>query len=149
MPENENSKRTICLTDNDQDDRMLLHEALLDLKKTFEILELCSADQLLDHLTRKPLSIPDYVFLDLLMPGMDGFECLERLRSGPLGRKEIKIIIYSCQSGEESILRAFDLGADFYAVKPSRYNDLKDLVRVIMESSWEGLGRAKRIFHAR
>lgn len=149
MPENENSKKIICLTDNDQDDRMLLGEALLDLKKTFEILELCSAADLLDHLSKKTLSLPDYIFLDLLMPGMDGFECLERLRSGLLGRRKIKIIIYSCQSGDESIQRAFGLGADFYAVKPGSYNDLKDLVRVIMESRWEGLGREQRIFHAR
>lgn len=149
MPENEKSKKIIFLTDNDQDDRMLFHEALLELKKTFEIFELCSADQLLNHLTQKPLSLPDYIFLDLLMPGMDGFECLEKLRSGPLGHKEIKIIIYSCQSGDKSIQRAFDLGADFYAVKPSRYNDLKDLARVIMESGWEGLGRGQRIFHTR
>jgi CheY-like chemotaxis protein len=149
MPENENSKKIICLTDNDQDDRMLLHEAILTLDKTFEIHELCSAADLLDHLAKKPLSLPYYIFLDLMMPGMDGFECLERLRNGPLGRKKTKIIIYSCQSGENSIHRAFDLGADFYAVKPASYNDLKDLVRVIMESGWEGRARGQRIFGAR
>lgn len=148
MTENENSKKIICLTDNDQDDRMLLHEAILDLKKTFEILEFCSAAELLDHLEKKPLSLPDYIFLDLLMPGMDGFECLERLKSGLLCRKKTKIIIYSCQSGDKSIHRAFELGADFYAVKPFSYNELKDLVRLIMESGWEGRAREERIFGA-
>jgi PleD family two-component response regulator len=149
MPENENSKKIICLIDNDQDDRMLLHEALLSLEGSFEIIELISAGQLLDHLEAEPLSIPDYIFLDLLMPGMNGFECLEKLRSGPLEFSKTKVIIYSFQSGSESMQRAFDLGADFYAVKPARYSSLKDLVRVIMESCWEDLQPGQRIFHAR
>lgn len=148
MPENEHSKKIIFLTDNDEDDRMLLHEALGELKKTFTIVEFCSAGQLLEHLYKKPQGIPDYIFLDILMPGMDGFDSLERLRSGPAEWGKIKIIIYSFQSSSQIIEKAFELGADFYAVKPARYDHLKELAGIIMESSWERLGRSQRIFHA-
>lgn len=128
---------------------MLLHEALLTLNKSFEILEICGAEQLLYHLAKNPPSIPDYIFLDILMPGMDGFNCIERLRSGPLEWKKIKVIIYSCESSDASMQKGFELGADFYAVKPNRYDDLKDLAALIMESSWEEFGREQRIYHAR
>lgn len=146
MPENENSKKIICLTDNDEDDRMLLHEALLELDMPFEILELCSAEQLMDRLSRPGTRLPDFVFLDLAMHGISGFDCIEQIRKQHSERC-IKIIVYSIDHFASTMERAFLLGADFYAVKPNAYRDLKSLVEKVFQTDWDAAGTRHRIFH--
>lgn len=145
----EDPKIIICLADDDEDDRMLLHEALLELGRPFRIFELCSAQQLIEHFSKPEQEPADFIFLDLYMPGMDGFECIERLRSTALAGSNTKIIVYSIDSGAKTMERAFALGADFYAVKPSTYADLKNLAAIVMGASWEALSAQERIFHIR
>ena len=55
--------------------------------------------------------------LDVKMPGMDGFELLERLRKVP-AYYELPIMMLTSMGREEDIARGFDLGADDYMVKP-------------------------------
>ncbi|WP_343617245.1 response regulator [Flavobacterium sp.] len=144
MHELEKLKKIICIKDNDEDDRMLLHEALLTMDQPFEIQEFSSAEQLME-LCGKPDHRSDYIFLDLLMLGMDGFKCITELRRlrGAVG----KIIIYTIDSKKESMEKAFLLGADFYAVKPHTFEDLKDMTALIMQGGWENLQQVQRIFH--
>lgn len=149
MRDSKNSKQIICLADNDQDDRMMLHEALLVLNhKSFEIIELCSAEQLMDRLSRPGIRYPDFVFLDLFMHRMSGFECMEQIRKQDKAR-DVKIIIYTIDSFASTMDRAFSLGADFYAVKPNTYTDLKNLVKIVFQNNWETASVQERIFHAR
>jgi two-component system KDP operon response regulator KdpE len=56
----------------------------------------------------------DLVILDLAMPGMDGSEVLERLRSW----SNIPVIVLSVRSSEDEKVRLLELGADDYVVKP-------------------------------
>ncbi|AOC96956.1 Stage 0 sporulation protein A [Flavobacterium anhuiense] len=143
----EDPKKIICLADDDEDDRMLLHEALLELAEPLSILELCSAQQLIDHFSKPGQKPADFIFLDLYMPGMDGFECIERLRSTAMAGSNAKLIVYSIDSSRETMQKAFSLGADFYAVKPSSYGDLRSLVQRVMQACWEDLESGQRIFH--
>lgn len=145
MHELEKSKKIIYLTDNDEDDRMLLHEALSTINQPFEIQELSSAEQLIELCENLSLPFPDYIFLDLFMPNMDGFKCITALKK-LLGNGG-KIIIYTIDSKKESMDKAFLLGADFYAVKPYTYGDLINLTRLIMEGGWENLQQEQKIFH--
>lgn len=147
MPENENSKKIICLTDNDEDDRMLLHEALLEFEMPFEIMELCSAEQLMDRLSRPGTRLPDFVFLDLALHGISGFDCIGQIRKQDSGRS-IKVIVYTFDHSASTMERAFLLGADFYAVKPNTYRDLKGLVEKVFQTDWDTAGTRQRIFHA-
>ena len=145
----EDPKIIICLADDDEDDRMLLHEALLELDRPFRIFELCSAQQLIEHFSKPEQEPADFIFLDLYMPGMDGFECIERLRGMGLVSRNARIVVYSLDSAGKTMQKAFALGADFYAVKPSTYADLKNLVAIVMGASWEALSAQERIFHIR
>lgn len=61
--------------------------------------------------------VPDLVILDIKMPGMDGFEVLERLRRTPT-YVEIPIILLTSMGSESDVVRGFDLGADDYVLKP-------------------------------
>lgn len=64
---------------------------------------------------------PDVILLDIMMPGMDGFEVLGALRNN--SSMDILIIIHSCLDKQSDIDHAFDLGADDYIVKSNRTPD--------------------------
>jgi PleD family two-component response regulator len=60
---------------------------------------------------------PDMVILDVKMPGMDGFEVLERLRRTP-AFSGVPIIMLTSMGSEADVVRGFQLGADDYVLKP-------------------------------
>jgi DNA-binding response OmpR family regulator len=60
---------------------------------------------------------PALLILDLKLPGMDGYEILQRLRELPAYRG-VPILILTALEGEGNLVRAFDLGATDYVVKP-------------------------------
>ena len=61
---------------------------------------------------------PDLIILDIMMPGIDGFETLKNFKS-EASIKHIPIVVFSCGSEEEEWAnRAFELGSVGYVVKP-------------------------------
>jgi CheY-like chemotaxis protein len=60
---------------------------------------------------------PDVVLLDLMMPGMDGFEVCQKSKEDPLTR-HIPIIFLTAQPQPAAVARAMSLGAAGYLVKP-------------------------------
>jgi len=60
---------------------------------------------------------PNLVILDVKMPGMDGFEVLERLRRSP-AYLSVPIILLTSMGSEADVVRGFQLGADDYILKP-------------------------------
>jgi len=62
-------------------------------------------------------SPPDLVILDVMMPRMNGFEVLERLRSSSATAK-LPVIMLTGRAREEDVVHGFDLGATDYIVKP-------------------------------
>jgi diguanylate cyclase (GGDEF)-like protein len=60
---------------------------------------------------------PNLVILDVKMPGMDGFEVLERLRKVPAYHR-VPIILLTSMGSESDVVRGFQLGADDYILKP-------------------------------
>ena len=69
---------------------------------------------------------PDLVLLDLGLPDMDGLEILARLRGLP---REVPIIIISARDREAEKVRALDMGADDYVVKPFGVSELLARIR--------------------
>ena len=60
---------------------------------------------------------PDLILLDLMMPGIDGFEVISRLRSDP-ATQDIQIIILSALNSNEDIVKGFNAGANDFIMKP-------------------------------
>ena len=60
---------------------------------------------------------PDLVVTDVMMPNIDGFELLARLRQDPRTQR-VPVIVLSARAGEEATVEGLDAGADDYLVKP-------------------------------
>ncbi len=60
---------------------------------------------------------PDLILLDVMMPGMDGYQVFEKLRASPATR-HIPIVFITAMNSEESELRGLELGAADYITKP-------------------------------
>ena len=72
---------------------------------------------------------PDLVLLDLGLPDMDGLEVLEQLSDLP---REVPVIIISARDRESEKVRALDMGADDYVVKPFGVSELLARIRTTL-----------------
>ena len=82
-------------------------------------------------LLRREKQLPDFIFLDLNMPQMDGRECLEELKKDER-LKYIPVIIYTTSSFEQDKLITQKLGAAYYLVKPADVSELSnEILRAI------------------
>ena len=60
---------------------------------------------------------PDLILLDLMMPGIDGFEVIRRLKENP-ETADIRIVILSALNSNDDVVKGFKLGADDFIMKP-------------------------------
>jgi DNA-binding response OmpR family regulator len=76
---------------------------------------------------------PDLVLLDVKLPGMDGFEFLERLRALPR-LESIPVVMLTAMGREEDIVRGLRLGANDYVLKPFSPVELSARVRRLLKA---------------
>lgn len=127
----------ILLTDDDVDDREFFADAMTDIHLNFPV-EFCKNGlELINRLYDKNLGTPDIIFLDLNMPVMSGFESLKQIRDDDVFKDIPIIAIYSTSATEDGIKNTFGLGANAYIVKPTDFNDLKKLLKKVIEMDWE------------
>ena len=60
---------------------------------------------------------PDLILLDLMMPGIDGFEVIRRIRENP-ETADIQIVILSALNSQEDVVKGFNAGANDFIMKP-------------------------------
>ena len=92
---------------------LLLVQKMLSRFK-FEIQTAENGQQALDAIAKHR---PDLILLDLMMPGIDGFEVIKRLREDP-ATADIRIVILSALNSNEDVVKGFDLGANDFIMKP-------------------------------
>lgn len=71
---------------------------------------------------------PDLILLDLNLPGMDGREVLEAIKSDP-DLKRIPVVVLSTSTSEEDVLRSYNLNANCYVTKPI---DIHQFIHIVM-----------------
>ena len=121
-----NEDASILIVDDNEDNRYTLKRRLkrMGLKKVVE------AENGQEALNQVELHDFDMILLDIMMPIMDGYEVLKRLRSEKRFLN-IPIIMISALSDVEDVVKAIDLGADDYLLKP--FNPV--LLRAKVEAS--------------
>lgn len=103
---------TILAVDDDPTNIEQIHNAL---KSEYQIRAATNGDTALKAVIIPPL--PDLVILDIMMPGIDGYEVCRRLKARPLTR-DIPVIFLTAKSEEEDEARGFQEGAVDYIHKP-------------------------------
>ena len=82
---------------------------------------------------------PDLVLLDIMLPGIDGYEVCEIVRLNP-NYRNVKIIFLTAKGREEEIAKGPALGADAYITWPFSNIELVATVKEILEKNYEEAG---------
>ncbi len=76
---------------------------------------------------------PDLVLLDIMMPGLNGYEVIKNVKEDPALR-DIPIIMLTARSQDEDIQKGLDLGADDYVTKPFHAGLLVKRIGTLLKS---------------
>ncbi len=109
--------KILMIVDDDKDDRFFFRSAIRKKNPSYECIEAENGADALKQL-RKAKLLPDFIFLDLNMPKMDGRECLKELKKDKT-LKKIPVIIYSTSEYKVDIKVTKKLGADYFLSKLS------------------------------
>lgn len=107
---------TILLVEDDSAIRLLTKTKLKDVYSFLEASDGEEALEVLDH------NGVDLMLVDVMMPGMDGFEFVEQVRSSGM---RTPVIMLTAMDGFDYKKRGFSLGIDDYMTKPINYDELR------------------------
>lgn len=124
---------TCFLIDDDLDDQEIFMLALKDLDKPIDCVTAEDGAMALQILRDDPAFIPDYIFLDLNMPRMDGKQCLSEIKKDTRLRG-IPVIIYSTSSDPRDIQETKQLGASDYIIKQTSIGALRKILNTFLNT---------------
>ncbi|GLX66616.1 response regulator [Paenibacillus glycanilyticus] len=119
--------KTILVADDDRMLRTMISDQFR--KEPYKLLEAQDGETAYRILVEQQ---PDFCILDCIMPGMSGFEVLERLRMEGTRAAKTQIMLLSGRSSEEDVNRGLELGADAYMFKPFSLIDVEMKVRKML-----------------
>lgn len=136
----------ILLAEDDPNDTLLIKRAFTkagfgDLLKTVS-----NGKQAMEYLDgsaeyadRSRFPLPFLLLLDLKMPGTNGFEVLQWVRSQP-ELKRLLVVVLTSSNLQTDVDRAYELGANSYLVKPIEFNEMVNMIQRF-EAYWTELNR--------
>ncbi|MFD2939375.1 response regulator [Flavobacterium notoginsengisoli] len=125
---------TIFYTDDDEDDLSIFADAVESIPQKITLQTYTGGDKLLDAIFNPPPT-PYVVFLDLNMPGKNGFDVLEELRNSDY-QKDIPVVIYSTSSEPGIIEKCRSLGANGFITKPVLMSDIIKSIEHAIQIDW-------------
>jgi CheY-like chemotaxis protein len=125
---------TVFYTDDDQEDLDFFKEIIDIIDDKVLVITQNNAGQLFKDLDNPPPT-PHVVFLDINMPGINGFEVLKKLRAtGPY--KDLPIVMFSTSSDDATIKKSRELGASLYVPKSSIFENLRKSIEFVLNINW-------------
>ncbi|MEO5595317.1 MAG: response regulator [Chitinophagaceae bacterium] len=121
-------KPFFLLADDDEDDRFFFSQAVAAIDAAIECIMVSNGKEVLTILQNDIFSLPDYIFLDLNMPVMNGLQCLEAIKKDP-HYSTTHVIIYSTTINEQTEGDLIKAGAFASFVKPSGTAALAHILR--------------------
>jgi CheY-like chemotaxis protein len=124
---------TLVLVEDDPGHARLIERNLRRAHMTHEILTLRDGQAAVDYLfgegLRRPLPLlPLLLLLDLNLPGLSGFQVLERLKADTR-TKQIPVICLTTTDNPQDIERCYALGCNVYITKPVAYAQFSEAIR--------------------
>ena len=145
----ENNNQVVLSVDDNDVDGALLERAFKRCSIPSRLFRVSEGPQAMSYLTghgiyadRAAYPLPDLILLDLVMPKMHGMEVLKWIREQP-DLKKTAVLIFTSSEKPEDVKDATRIGANGYLVKPTKFEDLKNLVRTIY-SEWLEKGKKGR-----
>ncbi|MCL2547863.1 MAG: response regulator [Symbiobacteriaceae bacterium] len=129
------SRSEILIVDDDKANLMYLNNLLSDESTLHMARDGMQALKLVDEFT------PDLILLDILMPGMNGYEVLSELKKSERTRN-IPVIFITGLGTDEDQMRGLELGADDYILKP--FNE--DIVRLRIGNQLKVINQMRTMF---
>lgn len=126
---------TILLIDDDADDRKLFFEATAEFDDTIKYIAAANAQEALLYLNDVDNVLPDFIFLDLRMPGLSGEQCLIAIKKDPR-LASVPVIIYTTSRDEKESARLKSLGAAHFMSKPVLPDDVYYMVSFVLGEKW-------------
>ena len=120
------TERTIFMIDDDVEDQEMFSETLYAVDQSIKCIKSSDGRQALQTLLKESV-LPDYIFLDLNMPMMNGYEFLKEIKKYEK-LNQIPIIIYTTSAESKHKDEVLDLGAASFITKPSDLSELKKLL---------------------
>jgi two-component system response regulator len=130
---------SILLVEDNPGDVRLMREALQQSKKRTHHLNVVNNGKEAMAFLRQQSQYanelrPELILLDLNLPLKDGYEVLTEIKQDPQ-LKDIPVVILTTSNRTEDIRKSYNLGADFYLVKPADLDQFNGLVKSI-EKLW-------------
>jgi two-component system phosphate regulon response regulator PhoB len=88
--------------------------------------------------------LPDLVVLDLMLPGMDGYDVLTRMRENERMR-DVPVLLLTARREDEDRVRGFEVGADDYLTKPFNARELTLRIQALLRRSQAEPVQARRV----
>ncbi len=122
--------KKILIVDDEVNMRMLLKEALEEFED--KGVELLVAENGSDAIESIRTEKPDLVILDVMMPGMDGFDVCNTIKN-ELGMKDVYVLILSADGQEFNKQKSNDVGTDGFMTKPFDPDEIAEKVAQILK----------------
>ena len=135
LPEDRNP--VMLVIDDDETLVKLLHTVFR--LEGFDLRTAGNRAEIVDAFAAEPP--PDFILLDVMLPDIDGFEVLGRIRSHPVV-KNVPVIMLTAKATREDVVNGLYLGADGYVTKPFEIEALMSAVRTVLGPGQAG-GRPK------
>jgi CheY-like chemotaxis protein len=138
MKANQSSKPIhILIADDDEEDRMLIKQALLKNQVSNPMHFVENGEEVLDFLhnrnkftSTEKFPRPGLILLDLNMPKMDGREAIIEIKK-EAALRSIPIIVLTTSSAEEDIVRSYNLGVSSFITKPVTFNGFTEVMKTL------------------
>ncbi|MGA2435551.1 MAG: response regulator [Bryobacteraceae bacterium] len=122
----------ILLVEDDAAHARLIEKNLRRSNITNEVVKCTDGQQALDYIFHNGVQVHGagryLLLLDLNMPGVNGYQVLERIKADPKTRT-IPIIILTTTDDEREVKRCYDLGCNVYITKPVDYEQFSEAIR--------------------
>ena len=127
---------TILLVEDDPGHARLIEKNLRRSNITNEILSIHNGRQAVDYLFKQgdyvgsPHATPLLVLLDLNLPGLDGYQVLQKMK-GDKRTKRIPVVILTTTDDKREVKKCYELGCNVYITKPVDYEHFSEAIRKI------------------
>jgi CheY-like chemotaxis protein len=134
--------KSFFLIDDDKDDTEFFADALKDIDSSIEFNYSLNCRELLTTLIQNRPK-PHIIFLDINMPGISGWECLQRLKNN-IYTRDIPVIMYSTSSAMFEGKKAVSSGAVGFYEKPANFGWLREFLTAISATPASDLRKTLR-----